>query len=326
MIKLLTNSKYSIQKIIRNLIGIFIVIGFAYYIWENRELFQQPEKVSTTNVITLSMLILLSWLSTSAQSFIFFRHSGSKIRFFECYLLSLASTFGNFLPMRAGTIVRAHYMKSVHNLDYIHFGSIFSVRLILVLIASSICGIIALLSLNTFNTGAYTLLIVFTVLILLPSTIYLWKPFQSDKGNHFILRAVKKFSNGIYELKRAPIISISCLILIFIQLILLGLRFQIAAEIINHPIELPVIMVLVSLATIAAFTAITPGGLGIREALMGYATLATGTAFSLGMLIGSVDRLLLLIMTAILGGLSFLRVWYRLSKALPDSTTIQERS
>lgn len=292
---------------IKNLIAIIIIIVFFGYLWKNKDQLSNILVAPTELIILSCGLILITWLITSTQSYILFRTLDTKIGFFECLILSLASNFGNHLPFRAGTLIKAHYLKAKHKLDYSRFGSIFGVRLVLILLASGTLGITTtLLFFN--NTKSAPLLIVFSLMSTLPLITFFVPP---SKNNHKspIFQMVHRFSDSFHSLLRDPKTSLMCFFLILTQLFLTGFRFQIAAELLAINISIPTATIFVCLSSAAGFIAITPGAIGIRESLMGYASLATGTKFSTGVLIGSADRAVLLILTALFGGVSFIFIW-----------------
>lgn len=301
-------------RALQNLIGLFILGWFVWYLWQQRQLLAAIDSVAIGDGVRLAGLIIVGWLVTSAQSYVLFRRAGASIGFWESYVLTLASSFGNYLPLRAGTMVRAYYMKSRHQLEYMHFGSVFGLRLVLLLIASGLVGGAAILLLPGQVGEAAPLLALFCVMVLGPSLLYLWQP-AVVQTNGRIYRLWQQFAAGINQLKSKPSISFICLVLVVCQLLLLAWRFQFAASILGHSVGLSVVLIWVALASVASFVAITPGGLGVRESLMGYATLVTGGGFSLGLLVGSVDRVLLLLLTALLGGVSFVWLWWQLNRA-----------
>ena len=76
-----------------------------------------------------------------------------------------------------------------------------------------------------------------------------------------------------------------------------------------------VVLLLAPLAALANFAALTPGALGLREAVMGYAMHAVGESFSSGIYLGTMDRAVLLALVTLTGGPSFLWVWSRVRQA-----------
>lgn len=309
-----TDNKKRFLNHLQNAIGFAVIVWFIWYLWDHKSLFESAKTITLSQALSLTVLYILTLILTSAQGHILFKKFSHQISWHESLTLTLATSFGNYLPMRAGTVMRARYMKSLHNLDYTKFGSIFSVRLALIMMASGLCGLIALLNIDiTVNT--IPLLGVFLVIVVFPLLVMVFSPKQKKEFSKTkLLRLWQRFTNGIHELKSDLSTTAICFTLVVLQLVLLGLRFWISANILNKELDTPTLMLMVSIANIASFTAITPGALGVRESLMGYATLATGETFSKGLLIGSVERVVTLIVIALFGGFSFIKIWVQLNK------------
>ena len=300
---------------IQNIVAIGIVVWFISYVWNNQDFLHQAADISLKDAGLLALLIILTWLSASTQSYVLFRACGAKIGYIESFILSMAAAFGNYLPMRAGTVIRAHYMKSVHQLSFMAFGSIFSLRLVLTIIASGLIGLTATFYIALVDDRlSIELLLIFLACALIPFTVYLWKPTVTDRSKGRAYRLWQQFSDGFHHLKDQPLIAVYCLIAILFQNFFLALRFYIASHAVGMEVDLAVILTLVPLANLVSFMAITPGGIGMRESIMGYATYATDMQFSKGIFIGTIDRIMLLLMTALLGSISFIWIWFRINR------------
>lgn len=300
-------------RVLLNSVGFVILLWFFGYLWSNRELFYSLKNVPFSSILAILVLVFLNWVVVSSQSLLLFRQLGTKIGFFECLALTLASTFANYLPMRVGTFVRAHYMKVKYQLDYSQFGSVVSMRLVLTLAACGACGISVFILFFEFSFNFLPLIILFSLIILVPALVLFYLP-VSVSAKHPVVLIWNKFSEGVSNLRSRPIVTAVCLALVVLQLIFVGARFLIAAQIAGHEVNFQEIMMLVSIATIAGFLAITPGGLGVREVLMGYGATLVGTSFSLGLLIGTIDRVLLLCLTLVFGGSCFVYIWCQFNR------------
>lgn len=309
------SEKHKILRLLQNTTGALILIWFVRYLWNNRVIFSQAPDLATTDIVLIVILIIGTWVSTSTQNYLLFRAARSPIRFFESLILTMASVFGNYLPMRIGTVVKAHYLQSIHGLDYVGFASVFSIRLILTMISAGAFGLGALVALllteNLVSLPLTGILLSFT---LGPSLIYFLAPKSTKFHQKTVLsRLIYKFVDGFESLRAQPQIAVMCLLLICLQYTFLAARFVVVSRVIGQPLELSTIFIMVSVTTITNFVAITPGGIGVRESVMGYASVATGTSFSQGLILGSVDRVILLSMVALFGGFSFLYVWLKLN-------------
>jgi len=316
VISLMREHKARLLKLVQNLVGSAILIGFVAYLWSNRTLFTEVSRFTLTDVFLCALLIVATWVTTSAQSYVLFRASQCNIRFFECVVLTVASIFGNHIPMRIGTVARIHYMQRMHQLDYVTFVSISSVRLVLTMISAGALGLAAVLTMVYQGSPlSLELLAMFIAFTVGPSLIYVFAPKSLEfGGTNVFLKVINKLIGGIHNLKQRPTVGLFCLGLIFFQHLLTGARFMLVAYLIGQPLEPSTAAVLVSVTAISNFLAITPGGVGVRESVMGYATLATGANFTQGLMTGAVDRVILLALVALLGGASFLTIWIKLNK------------
>ena len=88
-------------------------------------------------------------------------------------------------------------------------------------------------------------------------------------------------------------------------------RFVVSADALELDMPLSSLFLMAPLAALMSYMAITPGGLGLREAVMGFVTTNLGFSFAEGMFVGAVDRAILLGIVTILGGLAFWVLWVR---------------
>lgn len=306
---------------IQSLVALLIIVSFASYIWHHRSLFAGVLDISAVDVLLIAVFIVATWVIIGAQIYVIFRALGLQIGFWESCVLSVASAFGNYLPLRAGTIIRAHYMKTVHQLSYAKFGSVFSIRLLLTLIVSGLVGLISTIAVaQSSGRLSIELLLLFFVCIFLPCLTYFWSPGNTYKLGGRIGRIWHDFSDGFHQLKTQPKVGLISFQLILLQYIALGARFYIAFCAMGLESTIALISLLVALTAVSSFVALTPGGLGVREAVMGYATFAAGISFSQGVFVGTIDRGILLLMITFFGGAGFLWIWSKIRNREVDDS------
>lgn len=306
------------KRMIINLTGLLIVFGVAFYILEHRSELNQLSDIPTAHIISLVILILISWLINGYQVYIIYRNVNIRMSVLESTMLSIAGTFGDHIPMRAGTLIRAFYLKDVKGLRFSHFGGIMTLRMLLSLIGAGLMGFTSLML--AMRSGslpmAWPLLIVFGLLafipllfLLAPVPYQLWK-FLPRRLQH----SVDNMAEAYEDLRQKPNLALMVVALVVVQYIILGLRFIIAADALQIELSIYMAFIMAPFAALMMLLAITPGALGIREAAMGYVSWETGLEFSTGVFIGAVDRVILLILTVIVGGLSFAILWRRIGR------------
>jgi uncharacterized membrane protein YbhN (UPF0104 family) len=304
------------KRLVQNLLGFLIVAGFALYLWENRDELGSALDASAAHIGALCVLVLLSWFVSGLQAVVVYRALSVRISVREGFMLTVAGTFGNYLPMRAGTVVRALYMKRVHGVGYARFGGITGLRTLLNVIAAGLVGTAGLIAIWAEGESGPGLLLVSVfvgfmiapiLVMLIPAPRWEWLPQRLN-------RVAGDFTSAYDELRRQPVVAIQVVALLAAQYLILSVRFLVSANALGYEVALALLLLAAPLAALTSFAALTPGGLGLREAIMGYVTLTVGYSFSEGVFIGTVDRAVLLVMLAVVGGLIFLMLWRRIAR------------
>jgi len=306
-------------RVAQNLVAIAIVGGFAFYLWKNRSVFEAAVDLSWHTFSAVGVGVLLTWLASSAQTFVLYRAAGVRIGFWETFLVAMATAVANYLPMRLGTLVRLRYLKAVHGLGYARSISVAGIRLVLLIVATGLLGLCGLLGIYA-TTGRLSveLAAIFAGLLGLACIAAFRRP-PVTRGQNRLFRIWNNFSEGFATIRNQPAVAAQVLTLILLQLFLMGWRFQLSLEIVGSDPSYSSVLVLAPSATLVSFVSIVPGGLGLREAVMGYVTLSTQMTFAAGLLAGTVDRAVQMSLLLTLGFASLAYVWLRLQRAEADS-------
>jgi uncharacterized membrane protein YbhN (UPF0104 family) len=307
-------------RLAHDLLAVLVPLGFVVFLWERREHFASVLDISALHVAVLCAIVALTWVVVAAQNFLLYRASGVPVGFWECVVLTVGSAFGNYLPMRLGTVVRAHYLKAVHGLRYARFGSVFGVRTILTVAATGVLGLVGTIGIGLGGGRlSLDLALVFGALIVLPVVAWMM-PLPASRGDvGRVRRALGDLAEGARALRRQPGPSLGVLGLILVQQATLAMRFGVASIATGTEPPLALLLLLAPLAVLSSYLSVTPGGLGVREVVMGYVTFATGSSFASGVYVGAVDRAILLAMVGLFGGISFVVMWWKSREAAASS-------
>ncbi|MFN2203677.1 MAG: lysylphosphatidylglycerol synthase transmembrane domain-containing protein [Caldilineaceae bacterium] len=310
---------------LKNLVAWLIIAGFVWYLWDHRNDLTTALEASPLQIASIVALIFLGWLVAGAQTALIYRAVRLPVSLLEGVLLTAAGGFGNYLPMRAGALVRAHYLKEVHGLGYARFGGVTGVRALLTLIAAGGGGLIGLSAiwLRDHDGSSLVLVLLFLAmlggpiaLMLVPLPKWSWIPKR--------VRGIAQDFAGAYdELRRKPMVGFYIVLLFLAQYAVLGVRFLISGSAIGAHIDLIVVMMMAPLAALMQFASITPGGIGLREAVMGYIAMSLGHTFADGLYIGAIDRALLLLVTGIFGGMAFSLLWRAIGRRRRNSASCE---
>jgi uncharacterized membrane protein YbhN (UPF0104 family) len=288
-------------------------VATAWALWRRRAAFGELLDASWFDLGAIGLLILAGFVLSAAQSWVLFRAENASIGFTENLLVVMSSNFANYLPMRVGTVLRGRYMKQVHGLRYARFGSVFGIRTVLLVCACGLLGSAGTLGLwLSGGRLAWLLLALFISMALASIAALLFHLPRLEADGRRLRRIWNDFVDGFATARAQPKVSSIVLVLILLQQLTLGLRLSIGFGAFQQQASPWLLLLLAPLIMVVSFVAFTPGGLGIREAAIGYVTLATGYQFDLGLFAGSLDRAVVLVLTALLGPPSLLYMWKRL--------------
>lgn len=199
-----------------------------------------------------------------------------KISTGEGLYISVLSAIGNFFgPLLGGASIRAVYLKKYHNLSYSNFTSTLMGYYIISFVASSLLAL-ASLSILPKTRQSWTLIFVFILwLILLLSLLFIRLPkkerltfFDKNKASRFILKVVYEVEEGwqvilkdrglLLKLVTLATLSLfATLFVVTVEFTILGIGLNFAA-----------VGLYSALVSLSLLVSITPGAIGIREAIL----------------------------------------------------------
>ena len=295
-----------IKKIISWVILIIIFILAGIYIKRNPEDFLFLEKISALNITLLSLLTISSFYLRGLLTKIYFDYFSLKLAFYEWFGLDCIVSLINYLPIYGGIVSKAIYLKNKHSLSFTKFTYFIGIMNVISILALGVLGIISMgiiyLKYSIFNS---ILLVIFIMIsffsiagFLIPNKIKLTS--HPNKLINFIQTAMVLRN----ELKKSNSVLIKLFLINVLILILSGVRLFLIFKITSFDLPFFSCLVVTLLSSLTALIPITPSGLGIREITAGIISKLLGTTFIAGTAVASVDRIITILWTFILGGIS----------------------
>lgn len=250
------------------LIALFVGLCGHYVIthWED---FSFVCKASLPETVAAAFLVLLSYLVNSFQLDLFLRKFSVSLRPTELVALTMAMLLGNLvIPMRGGTGGLAVYLRKYHGLDFQAFAVIYAGTALLVALINSALALISLLILSWFY-GFVPPLLNLCVAAVFASCLYLgvFPPPMRWEGNRF-LGSIFRMAHSWHLLTRdRRLLAWATGSLFIVSLILMGAFYLIYSSL-GAPLSLCGTMVTSSLGNIANLIPLTPGSLGIFDAVV----------------------------------------------------------
>jgi len=252
--------------------AVIVVVFFAfcgYYVFANWSDFAFVTEISFPETAAGALLILGSFLVNAYQLNLFFKKFGLSLGFVELFSLTMGMLLGNLLiPMRGGTGGLALYLKKAHGLDFQAFAAIYGGTALLIgLINAGLAtaSLLALIWIHGFVHPALSLLslCLFAIclyLILFPPPVK-WK----DRG---VLAPLFQAAHSWHLLTRdRTLLLLSAGSLLIISLAL-TLAFYFIYRALGTPMSMYGVLVTSSLGNIANLVPLTPGSLGVFDAVV----------------------------------------------------------
>ncbi len=250
------------------MVGVFFLLC-GYYVWSHRTEFAFLRAVSLPDIVAAGLLTLLSFVVNAYQFSLFlgkFHVAAARI---ELMALTMAMILGNLvLPLRGGTGAMAVYLKRVHHLDFHLFATIYAGTAILVALINCGLALVGLAALRVwygFSHPALSVLVSGMFLCCLGLCLY--APSVRGKGSGiagFVFGAVRSWHALTRDRRLLGYLAASHLGLAF----LLAGSFFLIYRALGHPLSWGAVLVTSSLGSIAALVPVTPGSLGVFDAVV----------------------------------------------------------
>lgn len=300
--------KKKLTKYISPILTVIILILFALYLYRNPTIINVVLNTQPTYLLIIILIFILVFFLEGLFIRVTLKAFEKHISIKESFYLSTLSRIGNYLlPMRAGAIFRATYLKKKYNFDYSKFLSTLYGYYIILFLLYSFVAIITLLLKSLLNDETFFILIIFfsglflAMLFLMFVRVPFNKIVKNDKGLVAkIVGFLDRFINSWDVIVKNKELLLQ-LIFITSQYILLN-TIIIYVEFLSLGITINFLnlMLYSCLSGVSLLVSITPGSLGIREAVFLISSQGIGLEEEQILQLAVIDRGVLFILLTIL--------------------------
>ncbi|MCK9596039.1 flippase-like domain-containing protein [Candidatus Pacearchaeota archaeon] len=256
-------------KTLISILVLLILVGLlAYYIKNHIFDFKQISLINPLWLIPLIALFLLSYFFMGMQTKVLLKPLGVRLKNLEVYMLSIVTGFYNIItPAHGGMAVRAVYLKKKHNFTYTNFLASLAGMYVLTFFIGSLFGLISLfLIYKIYGFFNWIILLAFLGLFIPLGLIITFSPEFKESKNKFLNNFIK-VANGWNIIRKDKKIVWKCLFYTLIMLVI-----STATQILSYyifGINLSFIqgLFLATIGSIAILIQLTPGNLGVAEAV-----------------------------------------------------------
>jgi len=243
----------------------------AVFLFQNRVYIAEHYAPRPGAFFGIAALIVVTLVVRSLSHQMLFGPLGITASSFDWFRLVTVSSFTNYLPLSAGLVAKAFFLKRVHSLPYRTFAVGQIALLVVVVSTNGVLGLATLaIALPGHLTGVvgagFALMTASAALMLLPASALAalrrltgrWLPWDAE--------AAPALRRGW---PAAAVFQVG-------NVLAMAAAFQIAFSMGSAPVGLAACIVFSAAAMLTRLVAITPGAIGIREFVVGGLAYLTG--------------------------------------------------
>lgn len=309
------------RRLLQWSIGLALVGYVVWFLLDHRDVFSQRFEGTPRHAALLALGVVAAWLVNSLQTLLPLRELGARVGFWENLLLTIATTFGNYLPMRAGSLMRMQYIKSVHGLGYLRYAGVLGARSLMLLWVTGAVGLSAAIAMTLVRGPvAVEVFLLFTGIVAAGVLPFLLPIERMLPATGVVRRLGVELMQAISLVRRNRRMTLAYVGLVVLQLGILTARLAVAFDVVQQRPSVWMYCFLSPIATILSFINITPGNLGLREWLVGLLSAGVGIDYATGIFAASVDRVVLVAMTLSVGAVASAIVAARMGRHRADDS------
>ncbi len=282
-----------------------ILLAFIYYLYVNADRYINLLRLSLPGLATMFLLNLLFPIMNGMQNTFLYRALGNpNFSHRDGILIAAASTIANQLPIPGGIVSKGLYLKHKYGLSYTLFLSSTVALFACFLAESGLVGILTLAYLAVLQkTSIPAVLWVGFGLMTACMLIFL---FPVDRiplptGVHNRLQSAV---DGWMVLIRNPAMLLKILGVQLIFVVVLAFRYQLAFSMLSQHVSLAQVLLMSNASILTQLVSLAPGGLGIREAIVGSVASVLGFDTAVSVAAVALDRLVATLVIIVSGGIS----------------------
>lgn len=299
-----------------------VVVGLVAYVWARRGDLQAALRITPLDLALLAGLIVLTWVLSSLPMLVFARLLRFRIGFWENLAALIASNLANYLPLRAGTVIKMRFFKHVHGMDYTAFVGVTGLKLVVLVAFTGVAGVAGILLTSLGRGPVPWAVVMLCAAMAVAGVMLLVVPLpRAVASSGAFGRALARLAAVHAVLRSRPAAFWALTLLTLAQFVVLAARLAVSFRIVGVEVPIGALLLVGPFTTLISFVNLTPGNLGVREWVIGGLSELTDVGFQTGVFSGTLDRSLLMAMTFLVGPVCLFVVMRRTARATSAATT-----
>ncbi len=276
---------------------IIVAAGITYLYFSDIKL----DVLKTIDIASIILLFLLSLIYFYLNGLVFkflVGMVGVCISQIETFGLAILTNYGNFFgPFRAGSALKAFYLKSTKGLPYSTFASVITANAFITYFITGIMGLVILIFLRLADLHFPPLLpLVCGGLVIVFGMPFIVK-LPGIRSDNFFFRHLRSALEGFDTIRSQKNRLILVSLIFFIKLFFLSFLIMVTFHTLKTPISFQIALAISIFTSVSDLVSITPNNLGIQETVIAYLFTLSGNHFEIGFLGATLFRILRMIIT-----------------------------
>ena len=294
---------------------IALLIWFVSSHWQE---FSRITEVGYAGIFYVIVLFLVSRICVVLPLIAITKHLGTKLKYFEAMQIDMATSFLNYIISKAGLLIRGVYLKKNYSFSYSSYSSLLIAMSLLQLFACGCLGLFFSAFLLKTDFGSISIIFVFFFLICLLCIAGAFVPYifsgMLRNKDGWLAKNMFRVLSACEELRAAKSLISIIILWALLGSLVIGLRLYVCYRLLGYEVSWLAVLVMAMAAISARTVSIVPGGLGIREFVVGIVGVGLGNMFEVGVVAATLDRIGVLIAIGSLGSVSFFKLYRKAIK------------
>lgn len=305
------DKKKQLKKIVSAIITLVLLAWMGWLLYTNQEMFASLKHMKYSDILIIILLQPINVGLVALTNKLVIDHIGQNISFSDSFLLQYANNFLNKLVAEGGSVYRGGYLKTQYALPLSKYISSIAGVYIIGLLTNAVMGVFLLLIIYV-TEKVFNIYVVVVFLVIMVGTLILIVIEPRLNESNWVFRKINQVLEGWNTIKSNKKLLFHVFILSALGAFTSAVSTFIAYRGLAEEIQFVNSLLYSSISTMANFVNLTPGGLGVNEAVLVFSSEVIGISSGAVLLGALVLRALTLITSFVLGGISYLILNHRL--------------
>jgi uncharacterized membrane protein YbhN (UPF0104 family) len=301
--------------ILLSLLSLVIIAGLVFYLYVHADKYLELLRLSAGGVAMLLLLSLAFPFFNGLINTYMFQSLGAPLSFREGFFLAGTATLANQLPIPGGIVARGVYLKYKHGLSYTAYFSAALALFLGMVVVNGLVGVGVLLYLFIARRETVSIFLLSGFAAMAASSFVFIIPVSRLKIPQSAHKWIDQALQGWALISLDHILLFKLLGMGTVEMFLLAARYWVAFGMFSQDITASQAVLLSAATILTQLISLAPGGLGVREIIVGSVASALGFDVTVSVAAVELDRLISTLMIVLIGWISAIALGRQISEA-----------